>query len=110
MRIGDLDRRVQFRRATMTDDGFTSQVETWADLGGVVWAKKADLSDGERARAGEVAAHVTTRFTVRWSSFTAAITPKDRLVCEGVTYEITGRKEGAGRRQWIEFTCAARVD
>ena len=110
------DRPVQFRRAQLIDDGLSTRW-TWNDAdpaadnhGPVHFAAKRDLSDGERWRAGEEQAHVTTRFTLRWSPFVDGITPKDRLVCEGVTYEITGKKDGAGRRRWIEFTCAARND
>jgi head-tail adaptor len=106
---GALDRRVQFRRATLTDDGF-ALVEVWANHGDPHPAAKRDLSDGERLRAGEVQAHVTTRFVLRWSPFTADLTPKDRLVCEGREFEIVGIKEAEGRRQWIEITCAARID
>lgn len=108
-RAGDLDRRVQFHRAALTDDGYTAAAETWADLGSPVWASKADISDGERWRAGEVQAHITTRFRVRWSAFSAGITPKDRLVCGGVTYDISGIKE-IGRRELLEITAAARAD
>lgn len=108
MQAGPLDRRIQFQRATLTDDGL-SKVETWADHGSPVWASKSDISDGERWRAGEVAAHVTTRFRVRWSQFTAAITPKDRLTCSGRKYDITGIKE-IGRRESLEITAAARAD
>jgi SPP1 family predicted phage head-tail adaptor len=106
---GDLDRIVQFRRATIGSGPFGA-TETWADHGDPHPASKRDISDAERQRAGEVQAHVTTRFVVRWSAFMAAITPKDRLVCEGRTYEIAGIKEADGRRQWIELTCAARND
>jgi SPP1 family predicted phage head-tail adaptor len=106
---GPLDRRVQFQRATLTDNGL-EQVETFANHGSPVSARKTDVSDGERARAGEVQAHITTRFLVRYSTFTAALTPKDRAVSGGVTYDISGVKEGAGRRQWLEITCAARSD
>jgi head-tail adaptor len=106
---GTLDRRVQFRRLTLTPGPF-GQVETWGDYGLPHPAAKADLTDGERWRAGEVQAHVTTRFVVRWSPFTSAIVPQDRLTCEGLEYEIVGIKEGAGRRQWVEITCAARND
>ena len=108
MQAGPLDRRVQFRRASMIDDGL-SKAETWLDHGFPVWAAKADVSDGERWRAGEVAAHVTTRFRVRWSLFMAGITPKDRLICEGREYDISGMKE-IGRREGLEITAAARVD
>lgn len=108
MRAAKLDRRVQVRRAALVDDGL-GEVETWADHGGPIWARRQDLSDGERWRAGAVAAHVTARFTVRWSAFTRDLTPADRLICEGTEYEITGVKEAEGRRQWLEITTAARA-
>ena len=113
MSAGRLDRRIQFLRAEKSDNGL-NVVDNW-DLPGAlhgspVWASKSDISDGERWRAGEVQAHVTTRFTVRWSLFTAGIDPRDRLVCEGETYEIVGAKDGAGRRRYREFTCARRSD
>lgn len=106
---GALDIRLQFQRAEMVDDGLAN-TETWADHGAPVWASKTDVSDGERWRASQVAAGLTTRFLVRWSAFSADITPADRLVCEGRTYNIIGRKEGDGRRRWIELTCAAIYD
>lgn len=109
MRAGALDRLVQFRRATLSDDGF-GQVEAFANHGLPVYAMKTDVSDGERWRAGEVSAQITARFLVRWSAFTAALTPKDEIVCEGLTYNIAGIKEGKGRRQWLEITAAARND
>ena len=108
-KAGNLDRRVQFLRAALTDNGF-EQVETFANHGNPVWASKRDVSDGERARAGEVAAHISTRFVVRYSAFTAGLTPKDAMTCEGVTYNIAGIKEIEGRRQWLEITAAARAD
>ena len=104
-----LDRIVQFRRAALIDDG-VGLVEVFANHGDPYPAARRDLSDGERWRAGEVQAHVTTRFVLRWSPFTAAITPKDRLLCEGREYEVTGIKEGEGRRQWLEMNCAVRTD
>ena len=103
------DRPVQFLRRALSD-GPLGQVETWDEHGPVHIADKRDMSDGERWRAGEVQAHITTRFVLRWSPFTAEIDPRDRLVCEGVTYEIVGAKDGAGRRQHREFTCARRND
>lgn len=106
---GPLDRLVQFRRRSLAQGPF-GQVDAWADYGVPQPASKSDLSDGERWRAGEVQAHVTTRFLVRWNALTDGLTPVDRLVCDGREYEIVGIKEGAGRRQWLEITCAARID
>lgn len=102
------DSRAQFRRATKTDGGM-AVVETFANHGGVVWAKRTDISDGERWRAGEVQAHVTARFVVRSSAFTRGITPKDRLTCDGRDYDIVGIKE-IGRLDRLEITAAARAD
>lgn len=109
MIAGRLDRRVQFRRAAKSDDGFTSGKKTWGDHGSPVWAEKKDISDGERWRAGEVGASITTRFTVRSSTFTRDLTPKDRLTCDSIAYDIHGIKE-IGRRDRLEITASARVD
>lgn len=108
MKAGPLDRRIQFLRAALVDDGFT-KIEQWSNLGGPVWAAKRDVSDRERMQAMEIAASITTRFQVRYSGCTASITPKDRLVCEGVEYNITGIKE-LGRRIGFEITASARAD
>lgn len=104
----NLDRRVQFRAKTLTSDGFGS-AEVWANSGAAQPASKKDISDGERWRAGEVQAHVTTRFVVRSSAFTRGITPAWRLSCEGREYDIVGTKE-IDRRRFIEITAAARND
>ena len=101
-----LDRRIQFQKAAISDDGF-GEVETFANHGQPLFASKKDLSDAERARAGEISGQITTRFVVRWSPFTAAIGIKEQIICEGVTYNITGIKEAQGRRQWLEITTAA---
>lgn len=114
---GKLDRRVQFRRATLVDNGFSTSLKWDTDNpesdnhGAPVWAQRSDVSDGEKARAGEVQASLMTRFMVRSSAFTRGLTPKDRLVTEGVTFEITGIKEPPGsRRQWLEISATARAD
>lgn len=106
---GDLDRRVQFRRARLIDDRLQDR-EVFKDHGTPISAKKTDASDGERVRAMQVQATITTRFVVRWSPFTVDLTPKDRLVCEGTEYDITGIKAVGDRRTFLEITAAARAD
>jgi len=103
-----LDRRVQFLRCTLSDGAF-GQDEAWAAHGVPVPAERRDISDGERWRAGEVQAHVSTRFRVRSSGFARGVTPKDRLICEGRTFEIVGIKE-LDRLRTLEITAAARID
>lgn len=116
MTAGKLDRLIQFRRGRMVDDGYTSSLRWDTDNpendnhGPMMHAAKHDASDAERWRASEVQATITTRFTMRWSVFTRDISPKDRLVCEGLEYSITGIKETKGRRQWLEISASARAD
>ncbi|QPM89379.1 head-tail adaptor protein [Pseudooceanicola algae] len=112
-RAGSLDRRVQFLRGTLTDNGF-NEVLKWTDpatdaLGDLVWAERTDVSDQERWRAANVDAVITTRFVVRSSNFSRSITPKDRLVCDGLTFDIVGIKE-IGRRDRLEITASAQAD
>lgn len=102
------NRRVQFRRVTLQDDGFSSS-GLWGDYGRAQRASKKDMSDAERWRAGQVSATVTARFVVPYSRFSAGINPADRLVCNGVEYDIFGVKE-IGLREGLEFTAGARAD
>lgn len=106
---GEFDRKVQFRRSSSVSDDF-SQVDVWADYGTLISANVKSVSDGEKWRAGEVAAHITTRFIIRWSVFAGTLTPKDRLIYEGRVYDISGIKEMVGRRRFLEVTAAARND
>ena len=108
MQAGKLDRRVQFQRAEMVDDGLRSD-PAWSDLGGVVWAERIEVSDAERIRNDQLQATIAARFRVRYGSFTSSLTAADRLTCEGRTFEIFGIKE-IGRREWLEITAGAQVD
>lgn len=102
-----MDRRVTFQRKQGARDAFNAEVETWYDLG-TVWAARMDISDGERWRAAEVAAEITTRFRVRVGVLTRSITPADRIRTEGRDYDIQGIKEIA--REGFEITANARAD
>ena len=109
MNAGDLDTPVQFRRAMISDDGL-AKAEEFYDHGPLVFAARRDISDGEKLKAGEALASVTTRFTVRWSPLTADVTPKDRVVCDGREYQIVGIKATGGRQEAFEITAASRSD
>lgn len=106
--FADLDRRVTIQRATSTPNALNEPVATWANLA-TLMASKKDVSDREKMQAAELGASITTRFVVRWSATLAGVTAKDRLVCEGVTYDIAGKKE-LGRREGFEITATARAD
>jgi SPP1 family predicted phage head-tail adaptor len=104
-----LDSRISFRSAIGDDDEY-SEIHAFGDPGPEVWAGKVDVSDAERLRAGQVASTLTRRFVVASMALTRAITTKDRLIYDGVDYEIYSIKE-IGTRWRLEITAGAeRVD
>lgn len=111
LQAGDLDRRITLQRVSSANGvPYNEPVETWSDLG-TVWAKRYDASAAESYRAAEVGAEISTRFTVRYSSLTRTLTPKDRISFDGKLFNITGCREPAGTtRQWIEIDATARAD
>jgi len=108
MDAGVLYGRVAVLRATSTPNGFNEGVDTWNTLA-TVWTDARPVSDGERWSAGQTLANQVIRFTIRWSTLAASITPKDRLQYQGRTYDIQGVKN-LGRNSMREITATARAE
>lgn len=108
MRAGPLDRRITLERYGITYNADNEPIEGWAELG-KRWASKEDVSDGEKVRAAQVGASVSTRFRVRYDSLTSTLTATDRITYDGQTYEIQGTKE-LDRRVGIEITASRQND
>lgn len=108
MKAGALDSRITIQRATMVENSVGELVPTWSTIA-TLPASKVDIPDGERWRAAEVSATVTTRFQIRWNAITATLSPKDRIVCDGRTYDVHHVKE-LGRRVGLEVTASARAE
>ncbi|KZC82889.1 phage head-tail adapter protein [Sphingobium yanoikuyae] len=106
---GEFDRRISIWNAGLIDDGTATVQGPLAEVG-KRWAKKVDVKDGERLRAGENAQELTTRFTVRSDALTRTIIGGFVIKHKGVTYAVTGTKEGREREDVIEITTAARPD
>ncbi len=108
---GDLDKRIRFERATNIRDELGGQgVSAWALLFNV-WANKTDVQDSEKFAVDERSATLSVRWTVRSSTQVKGVTPKDRIIYEGLEYEIMGVKEtGHGRNKYVEFSTAVRID
>lgn len=103
------DKRISIWRSELVDDGTATVQGPPAEIG-KRWAKKADISDGERMRGGENAQDLTTRWTVRSDSLTRTIAGGDVLQHKGIAYEVKGTKERAEREDEIEITTSARLD
>lgn len=110
MRIGELDRRVTLQRSQEVMNGLNEPELTWSDLA-TVWARRRDLSDGEKEAAGQLGASLISRFVVRSTAVTRALAPSDRLFHEGRVWSIKGIKEAdLGRNRFIEITGATDLD
>ena len=97
MSSGRFTRKIQLQRATKTRDARNAPVLTWSNLI-QMWAERTDVSAGERSRAQEVGADVTTRFVIRHNATVDNLSATDRIVYDGKTYNITGVREVANRR------------
>lgn len=116
MAAGTLDRRIVLRvnQAPETSTSASGQpVPDWVDLD-TVWAWAEPLQGRERFIADQVAAHVDTRFVIRYRS---DVTPENRIVHEGRTFNITRATEllfwkgvQLGRRQYLEILAEARAE
>jgi SPP1 family predicted phage head-tail adaptor len=108
MDSGPLDRKITLERFSTTYNEFNEPFEGWATLA-VRSASKDDVSDGEKLRAAQVGATITSRFRVRYDSVTSTLTAADRLTYEGKQFSIVGTKE-IGRREGIEITASVPND
>jgi SPP1 family predicted phage head-tail adaptor len=108
MKAGDLDRRVTLQARTLTKNGFNEEVESWPDFA-TVWASYKPVSDAERVRPAQVAASITARFQIRWSSVLHALDPTWRLRFDGLSFDVVAVKE-IGRREGLEISATARAE
>ena len=108
LNAGDLDRRITLQRPAKTKDSFNATVLAF-DKVADVWASKEDVSDGERMRAAETSATITTRVRIRQSSTVNGIDATWRVVFAGRTYGLAAVKE-IGRGEGWELSGAARAD
>lgn len=106
---GAFDKRISIWRAALVDDG-TASVPGDPGLLTKRWAKKQDVSDGEKFKSGENAQELSTRWTVRSDAVTRTIGGGDIIKHKGIVYGVVGTKERQEREDVIEITTAARPD
>lgn len=107
MNLGSLDRTVTFERATFTRNGRNEKIAAGWEPILTVRASRTPVSDGERNTGAQVERLVTDRFVTHWSAALAALDLTQQLTCEGVAYDLVGRKE-LGRRAGLEWSAKAK--
>jgi SPP1 family predicted phage head-tail adaptor len=103
MRAGRLDRLVTLgKRTVASQDAYGEEVASWTDV--QVWAERRDLRGDERWAAQQVVGTTACIYRIYWRS---DLTVEDRLVDDGVTYDIHAIVE-VGRKEGLELQCSAR--
>ena len=107
LNAGRLNRRIQLQRMAKTPDGGGGYSIEWQNLGDPIHASRQDVSDAERVLGGVWTGRLVTRFVIRASDFARGIKRSDRLVHEGIAFEIDGIKEVPPGRAFFEITAQA---
>jgi len=106
---GRFDRRIEIWRGGIVDDGMRRKNAPFSKAF-ARWARKRDVSDAERAKTGQQAQEVGTRFVVRADAQTRTITGADQVRHRGRVYQIVGVKETDERDDGIEISALALTD
>jgi len=105
VKAGRLRKRVTIQAKTAAADAYGEMVETWADAA-TVWGSLEPLLTGTReafaAAGAQMQAKVTYQCRMRWREVSPAT---NRLIIEGVTYEVTGVMDPDGRKAEILALC-----
>lgn len=94
--IGAMDQRITFQRLAFTADGAGGTTETWADYArnATVWAHVVAKAGRESEDQGRTTATFIVLFHIHNRR---DIDPRDRIVWQGVTYNIRGIRDEGGR-------------
>lgn len=95
---GELNRRVTIEMRTASRDAAGGEVVTWSTRADV-WARKRDITGRDRLRADQKVVEASAAFLIRWRTDIAST---DRLVCDGVAYDIQHMAE-IGVREGLEI-------
>lgn len=102
--IGKLDRRVTFQSKIVGENESNEDEETgWEniDTNPTVWASKNERSGNEAYRADKLTDYLNVVFVCRYRN---DITPKNRLVCDGIPYNILAVTE-ISRKRYLSIDC-----
>ncbi|WP_352548135.1 head-tail adaptor protein [Mesorhizobium sp. M0027] len=102
MRAGKLSRSITLQRCSLETKGPTGAVTpVWLDFATGVRAERIDGSADEATRTFGEAERITLTFRIR---YVGSLTTADRVIHEGVPFDLVGITE-IGRRRGLELRC-----
>ena len=102
--IGHFDRRITFQSKIVGENESNEDEETgWANVSSnpTVWAEKDERRGNEVYRADKLTDYLSVFFTCRYRT---DISPKNRLVSDGIPYNIIAITE-ISRKRFISIEC-----
>lgn len=95
--IGGMDQAITLQRLTRTADGYGGSTDAWADYpsNARVWANVRAKAGRESTDEGRMTASFIVLFTIYNRT---DVDPRDRIVWQGVNYNIRGLRTESGRR------------
>ena len=99
-----LNRSIQIQRAVQTSGPGGVVTTVWQNVGPVLSAQRTDIKDSERIVAARWQNKLVSRFVIRATSFARSIRRTDRLLHDGLAFEISGIKEAPHGQAFMEVT------
>jgi SPP1 family predicted phage head-tail adaptor len=101
MRAGKLDRSIDLQRNVESKSSTGSVTSAWTSFATGLRAEKIDAAADETPRTFGEAEAITITFRIR---YVGNVTTADRVIYEGVPFDLVGMTE-IGRRRGLELRC-----
>lgn len=96
---GEMNERITFQSESRADDGYGGFELSWDDID-TVWAHTRPMSGKEYEHADTMQAEGVNLFVTRYRD---DIVPSNRIMWEGIAYDIVEIKRTTGRKLYTEF-------
>jgi head-tail adaptor len=106
---GQRNKLVIIQRATSIKDDYGEPIETWAEIGQVLAAIIYGRGDERRQAAMEQGMQPAT-FQALSSDVTRKVQLRDRLIAEGMIWDVRGVVRDSPQRGTVEFVAVANPD
>ena len=103
MNAGKLRKLITIQQPSATNDEYGAQVITWSSFGVDRWAGVEPLNGREYFAGQQFQSKVDTRFTLR---YLAGITPKMRILCDSLSYDIESVINIDARDRELQIMCS----
>jgi SPP1 family predicted phage head-tail adaptor len=109
MRSGKLNRRLLVNNPVKSQNAIGEEIITW-NLYATVWASIEPIKGSEALRGNQILAEIDTKIRIRWSENIQDISPKWRLLHEGIIYNIVSIANINTANKELEIMCKSGVN